>query len=46
MIPQASLQFLASNLIGLNEDGQTAVVLGAEKILKQQPARGWPQPRR
>lgn len=35
LIPQASLQWLASNLIGLNDEQRAATVLKAEEILKQ-----------
>ncbi|MBI4986531.1 MAG: HDOD domain-containing protein [Rhodocyclales bacterium] len=38
LIPQASLQWLASNMIGLDEEQQAAIVLGADEILKQAPS--------
>lgn len=37
LIPQASLQWLASNLIGLNEEQRAVAVARAEEILKQRP---------
>jgi len=37
LIPQASLQWLASHLIGLNDDQRAATVLQAEEILKHAP---------
>ena len=38
LIPQASLQWLASNMIGLDDEHQAALVLCAAEILKQTPA--------
>jgi hypothetical protein len=38
LIPQASMQWLASNLIGLDDEQQAAALAKAEELLQQMPA--------